>query len=191
MEEQDLAKQIATIEQMMLKTKEELSDKSFFYLLWGFAVFICSILQYILLKILLPHSQMVWLAMPVVAIIHIVYSIKQKQQNKHLTYSTLALNALWTALGISFFILTFISYQLSFYSLAIFILFYGIGTYTSGKIIEFKPLIYGGIGCFILSIVITFIDGAEQYLILALSTLIAFIIPAFLLRKVYKEQKNQ
>ncbi|MEZ5026454.1 MAG: hypothetical protein R2739_07725 [Chitinophagales bacterium] len=192
MEEKNISEQesIAIIQQMIEKSKRQLSDRSKYFFLWGFAVFICAILQYIMLKMYMKHTQIVWFLMPVTAIIHIFLYTREQKQIKVKTHISSALNGLWLGLGISFIIVSVLAANDSFNGLSIFILLYGVGTFATGKTIEFTPLVLGGIACFILSFAITFIEGAEQLLVLALAVLVSYIIPAFLLRRAYIQQKN-
>lgn len=192
MEEKNITEQesLAIIQQMINKSKQQLNDRSKFFFLWGFAVLICAVAQYIMLKMLLTHTQQVWLAMPLIAIIHIVIVLKQQKKEKATTHNNIAISALWTALGISFFMLAFFSSRMSFNIFPFLILFYGIGTFVTGRIIQFKPLIFGGIACFFLSILITYIDGAEQLLILALSVVVSYIIPGILLKREFNNQQK-
>lgn len=192
MEEKNITEQesLAIIQQMIDRSKQQLNDSSKYFLMWGFAVFTCAITQYILLKLLLPHTQRIWLLMPAMVIIHILLARKEIKKEKVTTYNSKAIRALWMALGISFFILAFLSSKISFNMLPFLILFYGIGTFTTGRIIEFKPLVFGGASCFFLCILINYIDGAEQLLILALSVLLSYIIPAILLKKQFKNQQQ-
>ena len=192
MEEKNITEQesLAIIQQMINKSKQQLNDRSKFFFLWGFAVLICAVAQYIMLKMSLLHTEQIWLAMPLIAIIHILIALKEQKKEKTTTYNNVAIRALWTALGISFFLLAFFSARMSFNIFPFLILFYGIGTFVTGKIIQFKPLIYGGIACFILSFLITYIDGAEQLLILALSVVVSYIIPGILLKREFVNQQN-
>lgn len=193
MEEKNINEQesLVIIQAMINKTKQQINDNSKFYFLWGFAVLICSVTQYIMLKNLMLDTQKVWIAMPIIAIIHILIAIKEQKTKKMQTYNETAIQSLWIALGIGFFILTILSFKISFDMLPFLILFYGIGTFVTGRIAQFKPLIYGGLSCFVLSIIIVFIDGPEQLLILALSVIVSYIIPGILLKKEFKNQQNK
>ena len=171
------------IQSMIEKSKKQLTDNSKYFLMWGIAVFLCAILQYILLKNLQSGTQKVWLLMPILAIIHIYLSYKDRKKEKVITYNRNAIGSLWFGLGIGFFVLIFISFNVSIDIFPYLILFYGIGTFSTGRILSFKPLIFGGLTCFLLSMVIIFIQGPEKLLILALSVLLAFIIPAILLKR--------
>lgn len=181
---------LAIIQEMIEKTRQHLNDKSTYFFLWGFAVFLCAIAQYIMLKMLLTNTQRVWLAMPIVAMVHIYMVIKDQKKSVVKTHNDTAIQSLWIALGIGFIVLTYLSFRISFNIFPLLILLYGIGTFVTGRIIQFTPLWLGGIACFILSVAITFIDGSEQLLILALAVLLSYIIPGFLLKLQYKNQQK-
>jgi hypothetical protein len=57
----------------------------------------------------------------------------------------------------------------------------------SGVVIKFKPLIIGGIGCWLLSIGTLFISYDYQLLMLSAAMVVAWIIPGYLLRAKYKK----
>ena len=190
MEEKNITEQesLVIIQQMMNKTKEQLFDNSNLFLLWGFAAFICTVTQYFLIKTNIQNSEAVWIAMPIIAVIHIYIVIKQRNKIKVQTYNGNAISALWTAIGFAFISIVFFASQ-KINILPTIILLYAIGTFVTGKIIDFKPLVIGGSICFLLSIVIAFIKDENQLLIMAAAILISYIIPGFLLKKEYKNQQ--
>ncbi|MFN8295056.1 MAG: hypothetical protein U0T69_02625 [Chitinophagales bacterium] len=192
MEERNITEQesLAIIQQMINKSKKQLTDRSKYFMMWGVAVFACALIQYLLLKNLQTNTQRVWLAMPVLAIVQLFMSIQDRKKEKVVSHNTVAISSVWLALGISFFILAFLSFRISFEIFPILILLYGIGTFVTGRIIQFTPLVWGGIACFMLSILITYIDGAEKLLILALSVVVSYIIPGILLKREFKNQQN-
>jgi cation transport ATPase len=192
MEEKNITEQesLAIIQQMINKSKKQLTDRSKYFMMWGVAVFACAIIQYLLLKNLQTNTQRVWLAMPVLAIVQLFMSIRDRKKEKVVSHNTAAISSVWLALGISFFILAFLSFRISFEIFPFLILLYGIGTFVTGRIIQFTPLVWGGIVCFMLSILITYIDGAEKLLILALSVVVSYIIPGILLKREFKNQQN-
>lgn len=192
MEERNITEQesLAIIQEMINKSKKQLTDRSKYFMMWGVAVFACAIIQYFLLRNLQPHTQMVWLSMPVLAVIQLFLSIRDRKKEKVLSHNTAAIGSVWLALGISFFILAFLSSRISFDMFPFLILLYGIGTFITGRIIQFKPLIFGGLACFILCVLITYIEGPEKLLILALSVLLSYIIPGILLKREFNQQER-
>ncbi|MFN8261826.1 MAG: hypothetical protein U0X41_12885 [Chitinophagales bacterium] len=192
MEERNITEQesLAIIQEMINKSKKQLTDRSKYFMMWGVAVFACAIIQYFLLRNLQPHTQMVWLSMPVLAVIQLSLSIRDRKKEKVLSHNTAAIGSVWLALGISFFILAFLSSRISFDMFPFLILLYGIGTFITGRIIQFKPLIFGGLACFMLCVLITYVEGPEKLLILALSVLLSYIIPGILLKREFNQQER-
>ncbi len=192
MEERNITEQesLAIIQEMINKSKKQLTDRSKYFMMWGVAVFACAIIQYFLLRDLQPHTQMVWLSMPVLAVIQLFLSIRDRKKEKVLSHNTAAIGSVWLALGISFFMLAFLSSRISFDMFPFLILLYGIGTFITGRIIQFKPLIFGGLACFILCVLITYVEGPEKLLILALSVLLSYIIPGILLKREFNQQER-
>ena len=195
MEEKNITEQesLAIIQSMIDKSKQQLVDRSKYFFMWGFAVFGCALIQYFILKSNpdAKNTEMVWLLMPVLAVIHIIMNFSDRKKTKVLSYNTNAIGSLWLALGISFVVLTIVASKNKIDMLPFLILFYGIGNFVSGRILQFNPSIYGGISCFILSILVTYVNGPETLLILALSVLLAYIIPAFILKKEFKNQQKK
>jgi len=68
-----------------------------------------------------------------------------------------------------------------------FLALYGMPTFLSGITLRFKPLVYGGIACWLLSIVACFIYYQFHLLLLAVAVIIAWIIPGYILRARYKK----
>jgi hypothetical protein len=63
-------------------------------------------------------------------------------------------------------------------------------TFLSGILLRFRPLVIGGIGCWVLSVLAGYIDYDYQLLLLAAAMIIAWIIPGYILRYRYQQQKN-
>ena len=68
-----------------------------------------------------------------------------------------------------------------------FLALYGMPTFLSGITLRFRPLIYGGIACWLLSIIACFINYEFHLLVLALAVVIAWVIPGYILRARYKK----
>ncbi len=173
------------IQSMISKTKQDMSDNSIYFLVWGWLTFFASTGQFIL-KHLLNYEKhyLVWS----VVIIGIVFSLyqgrKEEKSSRVKTYVDESMGHLWLGLAISFFVLAVILTKLGWGTVAFpfFIMLYGLGTFVSGSIIRFKPLIIGGILAWALAIGSTFASYDYQMLFGAAAILISYIIPAYLLR---------
>jgi hypothetical protein len=183
------------IESMINRAKDKFAEDGSMYLIWGWLVFMCSLLQFILLHIFqYPHHYIVWLAtIPVFIYQYFHFSKKQKQQNV-VTYTDYIIGFVWITFAIVIILLGFLIGFLTtgeYYTHIIHILLavYGMPVFLTGVIVRFKPLIIGGIACWILCIISTFIKIYDyQFLLIPVAMLVAWIIPGYLLRAKYKQQ---
>jgi hypothetical protein len=183
------------IESMINRAKDKFAEDGSIYLLWGWTVFVCSLSQFILLHFYKsPYHYAVWMASWVVFIYQFIYVRKKNKEKKVRTYTSHILGYVWLTFVIVILLLAFVIPQLTtgeYYSHInpIILALYGMPIFLSGIILRFKPLIIGGIGCWILSIITTFITNYDyQFLMIPVSMLIAWIIPGYLLRAKYKSQ---
>ena len=178
---------------MINRAKDRFAEDGSMYLLWGWGVFICSLTQFTLLHFFkYPHHYIVWLASWIVVIWQIIYIRKRSRQKKVNTYTGYIIGYVWLTFVIVIFLLTFLIGSLTteeYYTHInpVLLAIYGMPIFLSGIILRFKPLIFGGIGCWILSIVSMLIPNYDyQFLMIPLAMLIAWIIPGYLLRAKYK-----
>ena len=173
------------IQAMINKTKSNLSHNRFYFLLWGWVSFAAILLQFTL-KVLAGyrHHYFVWLVVIPTVIVTIVHSAKRRKNTAARTYVGDSMSFLWTGIGISFFVLSFIITNskggwLNAYPF--FILFYGLGTFVSGRILRFTPFIIGGIFNWLLALVSVYVHFDYQLLLAAAAILTSYIIPGHLL----------
>lgn len=183
---------ISIIKDMIANSKQNIKDQSPYYLWWGSLVFIAAIVEYILFVFM--ESSNHWWVWPIMSILGGLGSgIIGWRQEKRATVKTFidrAMNYVWGG-WIMIFLITVIWAAVSGVNWAqiftIIIAFYGVGTFISGGILRFKPLMIGGlISLFIAVLCILFrLDQSfpNMLIALALSILVSYLIPGFLLRK--------
>ncbi|MEO7531763.1 MAG: hypothetical protein ABIS69_10140 [Sediminibacterium sp.] len=196
MNEKELSPQesLALIQTMINKTKGSVADDSFHFLLWGWLVFVCCLASYVLkVYVHYPNHFIVWCSMPVAGVISGIYGARQNRQKKVKSFLDEALDYLWIAIALSFVVLVIINmlngaaWQTAF---TYYILLYAIGTFVSGSLLQFKPLIIGGLINFVLAAVSARLNYDNQLLLGSVAILISYIIPGHLLRMKYQKQKN-
>ena len=183
------------IESMINRAKDKFAEDGFMYLIWGWLVFGCSLLQFILLHFFnYPYHYIVWLA-TIPAFIYQHFYIKKKYRNKTvITYTDSIIGFVWITfsivivlIGCLIGLLTGGDYYIHIIPLLLAV--YGMPVFLTGVIVRFKPLIFGGIACWILCIASTFIKNYDyQFLTIPLAMLLAWIIPGYFLRAKYKQQ---
>jgi hypothetical protein len=126
-----------------------------------------------------------------------VYYLRKKRSGQRVrTYTDEIIGYIW----LSFFILmclfgflyarTFDAAEQSLFIYPAFLVLYGMPTFLSGIILKFRPLIIGGIFCWILSVGACFISSEYHLLTLPAAMLVAWIIPGYLLRKKFKQSEE-
>jgi MFS family permease len=177
---------LSLIQSMINKTKKSMSDDSIYYLVWGWLTFVACTGQFVLKHIYnYEKHYRVWWLMVVGVIFSFWYGRKEDREQKVKTYVDESIKWLWIGMGIAYFVLSMILSKYGWDKIVFpfFILLYGLGTFVSGNIIQFRPLVIGGIMAFILAITSTFADYDYQMLFAAGAILISYIIPAYLLRR--------
>jgi uncharacterized membrane protein len=182
------------IQSMISKTRQNMSDKSIYYLVWGWITFIACMAQFILKHIVnYPRHYIVWWIILVGVIFSIYYGRREAKQQTVTTYVGDSMKYLWMGMGIAYFVLSMILTRIGWDKpiFPFFILLYGLGTFVSGNMLQFRPLIMGGIAAFVLAILSAFVEYDYQMLFGAGAILVSYIIPAYLLRQRYKKSLRQ
>ena len=173
------------IRSIISKTKQDMSDNSIYFLVWGWITFIACTGQFILKHIIKyeQHYQVWWLV--IIGIVFSIYAGSKADKIKRVrTYIGDSMKHLWVGMGISYFVLSMILTKIGWGSAVFpfFIMMYGLGTFVSGSIIQFRPLIIGGIIAWVLAIAAAYVEYDYQMLFGAAAILFSYIIPAYMLR---------
>jgi hypothetical protein len=188
MQEENFSPQdsLKLIQTMIAKTRRDMGANSNQFLLWGWVTFAGFIGQFILKNVFAYQKHyLVWLITFPTVFISIYLGNKQQRLQKVNTYLGDSMKYLWMGMGISFFVLSIIFSRMGWSNSVypFFILFYGMGTFISGKFLQFVPLVIGGIAAWILAIGATYVTYDYQMLFAAAAILFSYIIPAYLMRQ--------
>ena len=167
------------------KTKENIKEQNFYYLLWGWFASIAAILNYLILNFTtFQYDFLPWaVLMPLGGLVSVFYSIKHRTHKSYETYLNQFLKYVWIVLGISFIVAVFASLILEVNPTIFVLLIAGIGTLISGLIMKFNPLIWGGILFFVFALTSLFFEDSYKLLIFAIAIIIGYLIPAYILRR--------
>lgn len=173
------------IQSMIAKTRKDMGDNSSHFLLWGWITFVACIGQFLLKNVFnYPKHYLVWLLIIPGVIFSIYMGIREEKKRGVTTYVDDSMKYLWIGMGISFFVLSMIMTRLGWNTniFPFFILLYGLGTFISGKFLQFKPLVFGGLTAWVLAIASAYFNYDYQMLFGAAAILFSYIIPAYMLR---------
>lgn len=174
------------IQEMIATSKNNLKDNSFFFLLWGWLVLGASLIHFGLLQIQWEYAWLPWpVMMTIGGIIAGIAGYRMGKKAKVVSHVDKMMMYLWWAFGIVLFIILFMSAKGRinwFTANTLIMVMYGMGTFVSGKVLKFKPLIIGGIATWALAIASLFVEPEYGLLAIAISIIIAYLIPGYMLK---------
>jgi len=201
------------IAQMINKAKDACHDTGVSAIMWGIVITVCSVvrLSELQFRYELPFD-IYWLTLAAV-IPQIYFSIKQKRERKVKVYGEAFFDYLWVAFGICMFLVsystgfiedsleqmikqnatnvaqpsTFVFYE---YISSFYLLLYGLPTFVSGVAMKFKPMLFGGLFCWICSIVTLYTPIKMDLILTGLSAIFAWLIPGIIMEKDYRKAKQ-
>lgn len=176
--------------QSMIKTaRNEFGENGHLYLVWGYVVLICSVSEFVLLHFFsFEHHSLVWLLTWVALIYQVIYLSKNAKKRRVKTYTGDTINQIWLVFAVLMIMICIIlGFKLKGESVQLYapviLCLYGMPTFLTGRILQFTPLITGGIACWVLSVLSLFLTNDFQILLFGVAVIIAWIIPGYLLKK--------
>jgi len=199
---------------MINKAKQSFHDTGIGAIMWGAVIAICSLvrLSEIQFNYKLPFD--IYLLTLVAIIPQIFITIKEKKERKVKSYDDIYMDYLWLGFGISIFLLIHISnnifsewgswadeyrnltgkpvsFQFYEYVSPLFLMLYGMPTFVTGAACKFRPMLFGGIFCWICCIITVYTPGKIDLLLTAASAIMAWLIPGILMEKEYRHYKKE
>ena len=157
---------------------------SFYFLLWGGVIAAANFGHFILGALVeYPYPYVVWLVIIPAVIITIVYSIRVKRSSPVKSSFDRIYGQLWWTVFVAIMIVLIFMSELNYNTTPVILLFSAIGTYITGQILRFKPLIAGGVSLFAMAIVAFMLDVQYQFLLAGFAMLAGYIIPGILLKR--------
>jgi hypothetical protein len=185
---------LAIIEEMINRAKNNFSESGTLFILWGVVIFLCSIISFVCAYFFdVEHSWYIWALTWPTAIYQIIYIKRRQKKRQAKIFTDDILKYMWLTFFLCLALLVLILiYRQAFITVnpAILIM-YGIPTFLSGIILKFKPLVAGGICCWLLAIGCTLTDWHFQLLYIGAAAVAAWIIPGIYLRRKYLKENKQ
>ncbi|HXS55911.1 MAG TPA: hypothetical protein VN726_07285 [Hanamia sp.] len=178
------------ISSMINKAKNRYTENGVLYLLWGWLIFTCCIIQFVSLHFFnFPKAYYAWYATWMLFIYQIFYMRKRNKSRKVTMYTGEIIGYVWLVFIITYALLVYILVYLRAPEaiLPAILTVFGIPTFLSGVILKFKSLKIGGICCWILALISPFVSPEYQYLLMACAVAAGWIIPGHLLNQKFKK----
>jgi uncharacterized protein with PQ loop repeat len=179
------------ITSMINKVKHSYIESGFGPLLWGILITFCSLMTYVQVSFHFTIGFDVWLLSLFALVPQVYFAWRAKKQKNFTSHEEIVMNYVWSTFAICLFLLSFYSSKVhASNSIALYMMIYGMPTFITGGVCKFRPMIVGGIICWVCSIVSYYTDFANGMLLMALSACSAWLIPGIILRRRYLKLKN-
>ncbi len=176
---------IQLIRSMIAKTRKGISHQSFYFLLWGWCSLAACIGQF-LLKVVFNsiYHPMVWFINIPCLIITFYFAVSHEKKEPVKTYVGENMRYLWTGICISYIVMTTLFIKIGWLNCyPFYILLYGLGSFVTGRILQFKPFLFGAVICWGLAVTAVWVPFDYQILFAAAALLFSYIIPGHLVSK--------
>ncbi|MEO7531762.1 MAG: hypothetical protein ABIS69_10135 [Sediminibacterium sp.] len=176
---------------MITKAKNSYIDSGVGPLFWGVLITVCSLTSFVerVFEFRLPFD--IWFLSLFALIPQIYFSAKNKKDKNFISHDESMMNYVWGTFAICIFMISFyINKSQAPYSTALHMMIFGMPTFITGGIRKFKPMLIGGLICWICSIISYYTNTAIDMLLMAISAITAWLIPGIILRRRYLKLKH-
>jgi len=175
------------IEKMIQRSKGNLHDSSFYFLLWGWIILAANIGQIILNYIEYDKPYLIWLLIIPGIIASAIYGARHGKKAKASTHLDRINFMIWMAFLACYFTITIFMKNFNYQIVPIIFILAGNATFLTGIVIKFKPLIWGGI-VFLAGVFAYFLLPGEYFQFISpVVIILGYLIPGYLLKSQNKK----
>jgi hypothetical protein len=182
------------ISQMISKAKDDYIETGVSALMWGAIITFCSLVA--LFKYLFfpkwEWVNAVWWLTFLGVIPQIVIARRERKQRKYRGHDDQLRGGVWISFGAAMILMNYFLLRYNFpQPIAVYLVLYGIPTFAIGFGRRFRPMIIGGIACWVFAILSSITPDPWTLLYLAGGAQLAWFIPGLILRKRYLKVKTK
>jgi hypothetical protein len=204
---------LALIAQMIGRAKNAYHDTGVSAMMWGAVIAVCALVKCAELHFDFRLPFDIFLLTFAAIIPQIIIGMREKKMRRARTYEDITMGYVWWTFGISIFLLSLITnimfpgmqrlaadyrqlsgnapaFKLSEYTSSLFLLLYGMPTFITGGIMKFKPMLLGGILCWVCCVAALFTPVKIDLLLTASAAFCAWFIPGVIMQKDHLRAKK-
>ncbi|HCM76145.1 MAG TPA: hypothetical protein DIS90_07170 [Cytophagales bacterium] len=171
------------IQSMIRQAQGNMSNNSFYFILWGWVVVIANLGMYSMIKYTeFQYPHYVWLIAIPAWIVTMVYGSRQGRKQRRTSHLDKINMWLWIGFGVCLLpfivFITKVNYNIN----PIILIITSLPTFVTGVMLRFKPLIWGGISFYVFGIICFLMSPIDQFLIGAIAIACGYLIPGYLLK---------
>lgn len=175
---------LALITEMISKAKSNYQrGGSFQFLLWGWVMMLANFGHYFLEAFTdYPHPYIVWAIGFPAGIVSAIHSSRMSKNALVVGHLDRTYGHIWIAVGVGIVITLLSMSRLGYNHNAIILLLAGMGTYITGQLLRFRPLMWGGVALAVASVIAFNVEVTDQYLVGGFGLFVGYLIPGYLLK---------
>jgi uncharacterized protein with PQ loop repeat len=198
---------------MINKAKDSYHDTGIGAMMWGTVIAVCALVKFseIQFGYKLPFD--IFLLALVAVIPQVFITIREKKERKVKSFDDNYMDYIWLGFGICLGLLIVINnvifqawdavaaeykiltgqsspFRMGEYISSLFLMLYGLPTFITGAACKFRPMLWGGLLCWVCCILALFTEIRVDFLLTALSAVMAWLVPGILMEKEYREYKK-
>ena len=198
---------------MINQAKNAYHDTGMSAMMWGVVVAICSLVKFSELQFNYRLPFDIYLLTIVAIIPQVFISIRENKERRVKTYDDIYMTYLWLGFGISIFLMILIvnimghgwqpvaeeyyklagkrsSFQVYEFVGPLFLILYGMPTFVTGAACKFRPMLWGGILCWVCCVISVFTPAKTDLLLISVSAIFAWLIPGIIMERDYRKAKQ-
>lgn len=198
---------------MIHKVKTSYHDTGWGPIMWGAVIIVCALVTWARVKFRFSLPFDIWILTLLAIVPQVIISYRENKAKQVKSYTDVALDFTWISFGISLFLLIFTNSciqenlnatfsaagtpynkpaQLFYeYQTALFLILYGFPTFISGGIMKFRPMLLGGIFCWVCALVSLYTPGLTDLWLMAASALFAWLIPGLIINRNCRKKRRE
>ena len=168
---------------MISKAKSSYHSNGTGAIMWGIIIFFCSLFDFFRMQFKFDIGFDIWWLMFLALVPQFIMRFKNNKKKNFVSYEETTMSYVWLAFGASILMLMFFNgYYRPSHSESLFLMLFGLPTFITGGMFRFKPMIFGGIICWVLFFISLYTDLKINMLFMALAALSAWLVPGIILR---------
>lgn len=176
---------LTLITQMINQSKQNYKKSSFYFLIWGWVVMIADLAHYYLMVFTdYPHPYAVWLISIPTVIACAVYGAQQSKEAVVKTHIDRMYANIWVAFIFPVLVIMFSGGIIGPNNITgMIMLLAGYAVFISGKLLKFKPTVYGAYVVWLSALFCLIFNDETQYLIAAVGIALGYLVPGYMMKR--------
>ena len=180
------------ITSMISQAKNDYFDTGISALLWGSVIIFCSLATYVNQRLQWTVLNYIWFLTVAAFVPQVIISIREGRRRRYKSHQSDLIGGVWISYAIAIFLFSYLAAAHPIEQVAaIYLTLYGIPTFATGYGRRFKPMLIGGIACWVFAVLSLYTPYPYIMFLLAAGGLLAWFIPGLILRNRYLKAKRQ